>query len=172
MRITKCRWVTNTYSYLIPQQQQIAVAIMSPLLLTSVELSLIVKDDIGWWYEIDILNYLKEVVSSFGFLKVFIRNKCLVLPNTFCVFIGSLLGASWAHLLWSKDASRYTTINQPDYYFFGQAGVWTQGFALAKQRSIASDTSPFCSGYLEMGVSRPICPGCLTPWSSWSQPPK
>jgi hypothetical protein len=163
MRITKCRWVTNTYSYLIPQQQQIAVAIMSPLLLTSVELSLIVKDDIGWWYEIDILNYLKEVVSSFGFLKVFIRNKCLVLPNTFCVFIGSLLGASWAHLLWSKDASRYTTINQPDYYFFGQAGVWTQGFALAKQTlyHLSHIISPFCSGYL--GESWECFHG-LEPW--------
>jgi hypothetical protein len=48
------------------------------------------------------------------------------------------------------------------FFFFGGIGVWTQGFALAKQALyyLSHTFSPFCSGYFGDGVSWAICLGC------------
>jgi hypothetical protein len=62
------------------------------------------------------------------------------------------------------------------WVWFDGSGVWTRGFALAKQvlYHLSHTSSPFCSDYFGDGVLQTYLPGLTLnePWSSRSQPPK
>jgi hypothetical protein len=46
------------------------------------------------------------------------------------------------------------------FFFFGDTGVWIQGFIFARQALYSSGhaSSPFCSGYFGVGISLFFCP--------------
>jgi hypothetical protein len=88
--------------------------------------------------------------------------------------------------MWGMQTNTSKKISFPGYYlhfylfffFFGKTGVWTQGFAFAKQAlyPLSYSSSPFCSSYFGDavgGVSHKLFAWAgFELWSSWSQPPK